>query len=244
MDFDIRYYPVLQSTNETLSAMIISGGADEGLIIQAGKQTRGKGHGGNTWWSEADKNLLFSILLKPGFLSPQGQFDLSRVFCLALQNLLQEHCRFSAIKWPNDLYAGNQKIAGILIENSLQGNRIIYSIAGVGLNVNQTVFDPAIPSPTSLSIEKGCHFDIPYIFRELLKHIENWYEKLREGKIDEIRQSYLGHLYRRGVWADYMDERGPLRGKILDVLPGGELVLQTEEGAERKYGFREIAYRR
>lgn len=244
MDFDIRYYPVLESTNKTLAGIISSAVTDEGVIIQAGKQTHGKGHAGNSWWSEADKNLLFSLLLKPSFLSPEGQFDLSRMLCLALRDLLQEYCNSPAIKWPNDLYAGNKKIAGILIENSLQGNRILYSISGVGLNVNQTDFDSAIPSPTSLSLEKGCHFDIPFIFQELLKHIENWYEKLKDGKVDEIRQSYLDHLYKRGVWADFMDDNGPLRGKILDVLPGGELILQTEQGEERRYGFKEIEYRR
>ena len=91
MDLDIRYYRELESTNETLSGIIAKGQADEGLIIQAGNQTRGKGHAGNSWWSEADKNLLFSILLKPNFLSPERQFDLSRMLCLALQDLLQEH---------------------------------------------------------------------------------------------------------------------------------------------------------
>jgi len=242
MNFEISYLAELGSTNETLSAMAASGEPSEGLVIHTGWQSHGKGHGSNSWISDPDKNLLFSVLLRPEFLPPAQQFDLSRMLSLAIHDLVSIYCSDCRIKWPNDIFSGDRKIAGILIENSLQGDRILYSIAGVGLNINQSSFDPAIPSPTSLGLEKGCHFDIQEVLGDLLERISRRYEALRAGDIETIRKDYGGVLYRKDLWADYGDVDGTFKGKILDVLPGGVLVVATETGEERKYGFKELEY--
>ena len=242
MNFNIRYYRKLVSTNETLVEMLRSEDLAEGTIIQAGYQSHGKGHAGNTWQSEADKNLLFSILLKPNSLPPDQIFNLSRIICLALQNLLQVHCPGSRIKWPNDMYIGERKIAGILIQNAMQGNLILHSIAGVGLNINQTEFDPAIPSPTSLYLEKGCHFDILNLLQDLLERLDEWYGIMLTGNRDRIYQSYTENLYRWGIWTDFQAGAEVFRGKIKEVTPCGELLLEKEDGEQRKYGFKEIQF--
>ena len=242
MNFTIRYHKELVSTNEALALMLTSGDLAEGTIVQAGYQSHGKGHAGNIWQSEADKNLLFSILLKPVFLSPDRQFDLSRIVSLGLLDLLKVHCPDASIKWPNDMYIGDRKIAGILIENGLQGNLILHSIAGIGLNVNQSEFEPAIQSPTSLYLEKGCHFDIQNLLQDLLEHLEDWYGILLSANRDKIYKSYMENLYCWGIWTDFQAGEEVFIGRILEVLPGGELMLEKEDGEQRKYGFKEIEF--
>jgi BirA family biotin operon repressor/biotin-[acetyl-CoA-carboxylase] ligase len=240
--FSIHYHKELVSTNDRLAEMLRSEDLAEGTIIQAGYQSHGKGHSGNIWQSAADKNLLFSVLLKPSFLSPDRQFDLTKIVCLALQDLLQVHCSGSRIKWPNDMFVGDRKIAGILIENVLQGNFMQHSIAGVGLNVNQSEFDPAITSPTSLSIEKKCHFDIQPLLADLLEYLDKWNELLKSGKKDKIDSKYTENLYRWGIWSDFRAGTEVFQGKILGVLPGGELLLEKGNGEQEKFGFKEIEF--
>ena len=242
MDFDINFYPELFSTNETLADMNSKTDLAEGTVIQTGFQKHGKGYAGSKWQSEANKNLLFSILVKPHFLSPEHQFDISRIFCMSLKDLIQPHCPMVKIKWPNDIFIKNRKVAGILIENSIQGDIILNSIAGVGLNVNQASFDPAIPSPTSLFLEKGCHFDIQKLLQELLEIFSNWYEKLKSGQYREIRRSYLEDLFLRDIWTDFQTNDRALHARIIDVLPGGELLLESSGGQKQTYGFKEIEY--
>ena len=140
------------------------------------------------------------------------------------------------------MYIGDRKIAGILIENALQGNLILHSIAGVGLNVNQSEFDPAIQSPTSLYLEKGCHFDIQDLLQDLLEHLEEWYGVLLSTNWVKIYASYMDNLYNWGIWTDFRAGEETFRGKVLEVLPGGELLLEKGNGEQRKYGFKEIEF--
>jgi len=242
MDFQIHYYRELTSTNEKLNELIHSEDVPEGTVIQAGYQTHGKGHAGAIWQSEPGKNLLFSILLKPFFLPPGLQFDLSRIISLAIRDLISDHLQGATIKWPNDLYAGDRKIGGILIENTLQGNDILNSVAGAGLNVNQEDFDLEIPLPTSLYLEKQCHFDIQVLLGDLLVFLGKWYGILKSGRRELICQSYLENLYRYGTWTDFRVGGQIFPGKILDVLPDGELFLERKNGKKENFGFKGIEF--
>ncbi len=242
MRFGFRYFDSVDSTNDMLARLLESGDPDEGTVIQSGYQTAGKGHGGNSWQSEAGRNLLFSVLLKPGFLTPDRQFDLSRIVSLALHDLLRGHCPGTCIKWPNDLLVGDRKIAGILIENTLKEDMILHSIAGVGINVNQSRFSPEIPSPTSMMLEKGCHFDMHPLLNDFTEFLDEWYRELASGNRERICRAYLDRLYRFGTWTGFHDGKGALRGRIKDVLPGGELVVETEDGEQRRFGFKEIRF--
>ena len=124
------------------------------------EQTQGKGLGSNRWLSQRGQNILISFLFQPP-ITIQNQFYFNQYFALAIRDFLSKFIENPMIKWPNDIYVGNKKIAGILIEHSIQGDTLKYSIAGVGININQTLFEPEIPNPTSLSILTGITFDIP-----------------------------------------------------------------------------------
>ena len=242
MKFEIRYYKELDSTNASLTHLLNQNDVSEGTVIQTGYQTEGKGHGGNTWMSEKDKSLLFSILLKPINLAADRQFDLSRIVCLALYDLIKPSCGDVSIKWPNDLYIGNRKIAGILIENTIQQDMILHSVVGVGLNVNQAEFDPAIPSPTSMYIEKECHFDIKALLDSFLQLLNKWYLFLNQGDKQAIYDSYLSRLYRFGIWSDFKSGDEELNAKITGVMPGGEINLETHTGESLNFGFKDIEF--
>jgi len=242
LDRITREYGELGSTNEELNRLLAAEILKEGFIVSTEFQSAGKGHQGNTWSSEKGKNLLFSILLKPDFLSPEKAFHLSRIISLAIIDVLDKQDIKADIKWPNDIMIGSSKICGILIENGISGAQIIHSVIGIGLNVNQEKFNSEIPSPTSLSLEKGCHFDRELLLEDVLTALESWYQVLLTGNEMIIMDAYLNRLYLLGEEAGYSDGLIEFRARIRTVMPGGELELITENGDIRKFGFKEIEY--
>jgi BirA family biotin operon repressor/biotin-[acetyl-CoA-carboxylase] ligase len=215
---------------------------EEGTVIFAGFQTRGKGHMGNSWESEPGKNLLMSILFLPDFLEPQYQFYLSMVISLALKEVVGAYCKETKIKWPNDLYVRNRKIAGLLIENQVQGGIIEKSIAGIGLNVNQENFSVNIPDPTSLCLETGCHFDMTKLLDGLMERIEVWYNLLLRDEREIIQRKYTDSLYGLEEIREYSSGREIFKARIKGTEPTGELVLETQEGKIRRFGFKEVEF--
>ncbi|KPK81875.1 MAG: hypothetical protein AMS27_15120 [Bacteroides sp. SM23_62_1] len=234
------FYESIDSTNEEMQRMLQKNEIDEGTILIAGFQTRGKGHMDNTWESEPGKNLLMSILLLPDFLAPQYQFYLSMVVSLALLEIIGSYCKETTIKWPNDMYVKHKKIAGLLIENHIQGNKLEKSIAGIGLNVNQEKFSKAIPHPTSLYLETGCHFDMTELLDNLMVQLEYWYNILLRDKRDMIKKRYTGSLYGLEELRDYRSGADNFKARIRGVESTGVLILETEGGEIRKYGFKEV----
>lgn len=237
-----REYTATGSTNAELNRLIGLEDLEEGTIVCTDYQSHGKGHMGNTWSSEKGKNLLFSILLKPGFLLPENAFHLSRITSLSLLEVLDNQDIKSEIKWPNDIVAGSSKICGVLIENAVSGRGILQSVIGVGLNVNQEVFNSSIPSPTSLRLEKGCHFDRKVLMEEFRTALEGWYQVLFTGNEKSIMDAYHNRLYLLNQSARYSDGNSEFKARIRAVLPGGELEVLTESGEIRRFGFKEIHY--
>ena len=113
------------STNNYLKELLQTQNVDEGTVVWADFQSAGKGQRGNGWESEAGKNILFSIVLFPGFIKAGEQFILSQIVSLAVANCLQEYTAGISIKWPNDIYWNEKKICGILLEKQLN-NRLIF----------------------------------------------------------------------------------------------------------------------
>jgi BirA family biotin operon repressor/biotin-[acetyl-CoA-carboxylase] ligase len=237
-----REYGQLGSTSEEMHRILEIEDLEEGSVIRADYQSAGKGYQGNTWSSEPGMNLLLSILLKPRSLPVEQAFHLSRIVSLSLVELLEKHEINALIKWPNDIVTGSGKISGILIENSITGDRINHSVIGIGLNVNQDVFDDSIPSPSSMFLEKGCHFDMILLLEEFRSLLERWYGLLISGGTEGIMQSYTGRLYRFGIPSRFSGERGVFSGRICGVLPAGELEVSTEGGDLLRFGFKEIEY--
>jgi len=182
------------STNVFLQEMLVNSTCFEGLVVVAKNQAQGKGQRGNTWESESGKNLTFSVLLKPNVLIEE-QFVLSQVVPLGIYDfLVKMGFEQVAIKWPNDIYVGSQKIAGILIENTLTANKIAHCIVGIGLNVNQTQFSPTIKA-TSLALLTEKTFESEQLLNELLKCIEVRYLQLKANKYTLIKFEYLKMLF-------------------------------------------------
>lgn len=237
-----RDYGEIGSTNEEMNRLLDIESLEEGTVIRADYQSAGKGHQGNTWSSERGKNLLFSILLRPVSLPVDTAFYLSAITSLSLIEILDKQDIMAYIKWPNDVLAESRKICGILIENSIIGDRIGHSVIGIGLNVNQKEFDSGIPAPTSMLLEKGCHFDMNLLLEDFRFALEAWYRVLLSGDTSRIMDTYHSNLYRLGTTARFSDGENDFMADIRGILPGGELELQLEGGEIRKYGFKEIEY--
>jgi len=239
-----REYAETGSSNDEMHRLLEKGDLEEGTVIRTDYQSAGKGHSGNTWSGEPGKNLLFSILLKPDFLPLASAFQLSRIVSLSLVDMIDRQGIRASIKWPNDILADSKKISGILIENSIINGRISHAVIGVGLNVNQEVFDDSIPAPTSMALEKGCHFDMKLLLNDFRTALERWYRELKTGEMEKIEYAYLDRLYLLGKPSYYSDANGKFAACIRRVLPEGELELVLERGEIRRYGFKEVEFRK
>ena len=223
------YIKSTDSTNTLLKHLAAEGNPPE--FIYAGYQTAGRGQTGNSWESEAHKNLLCSILLPPN----KNLHFLNIAVGVAMLRVIGDDF---TIKWPNDIYYGNKKVAGILVENAIIGNEIRYSIAGIGLNVNQTTFVSDAPNPISLKQIRGQEYDIEWLMNQLLEAVHS---VLNESE-QEVWSYYKSHLYRREGFWPYEDKKGKFEAAIQDVLPTGEIVLRDTNGQIRQYEFKQIKY--
>ncbi len=241
------WYDLLTSTNDM--ALERAGELDNLSIIAAFCQSAGRGQAGNKWSSREGENLLFSILLKDfrcfGLdpLPAGDQFLLSRAAALAVVTFLEKWDLQAAIKWPNDIYVGDRKIAGILIENALRGQTLVRSIVGVGLNLGQREFPPELPNPTSVSLQCGADFSKDDLVRELERFAAIFEAKLQEEAAD-IGAEYERRLYRRMEWHPYRDMRSGkiFEARLLGTDRGGLARLEDRSGAIRKYAFKELAF--
>ena len=125
------------STNSLLRELVIKESLAEGSVVVADFQTAGRGQIGNTWESEAGKNLMFSLVLYPTCIPANRQFLISQIAALSVKEALDLYADHITVKWPNDIYWKDKKICGMLIENDVSGHHIRRSIAGLGININQ-----------------------------------------------------------------------------------------------------------
>ena len=243
------------STNTLLKELIANGQwpiAER--YLRAGYQTAGRGQAGNSWESEADKNLLCSIVLPP----QQNLFDLNVMVSVAVHRMVSQkliaNSQKLTIKWPNDIYWEDKKIAGILIENAILGTELSYSIAGIGLNVNQQEWQSDAPNPVSLRQITGREYDLDELMRALVREINKVLDEPKE----TVWSYYRTHLYRReGLWpfverevstAPTMNANSQkpiansFMARIEDILPTGEIVLRDQQNQQRIYHFKQVRY--
>lgn len=231
MEYKIIHIEETDSTNRWLKAH-----GEGTMVVVADYQTAGKGCGTNSWESERGKNLTFSMLIHPTDIPASQQFRITEVVSVALCEVLEQYIGDVSIKWPNDIYMGDKKICGVLIENRLQGNVIVDSIIGIGLNVNQTEFVSDAPNPVSLRQLLGREID-----REALLH--DFLETLETVSSSETTYSaYRNKLFRLGKQAVFSDETGRFEGTIQDVETDGRLLIKDLAGQERRYAFKEVQF--
>jgi BirA family biotin operon repressor/biotin-[acetyl-CoA-carboxylase] ligase len=238
----IIYHANVSSTNDLAAELINKGSAYEGIVISAAYQSGGRGQRNNTWISDPFMNLIMSVILMPESILPEQQFYISKIVSLAITDTLQNFSDQFSIKWPNDIYHGSDKIAGILIENIIVGDRITSSIAGIGLNINQKKFPASIPNPISLiQISKEKH-NVQLILEEVCRNLQIRYSSLKDGNYAEIDNSYEGLLYHKDDEMEFRTADGTLKGKIKGVNKSGQLIIEPGEGANREFSFKEIEF--
>ena len=216
--------------------------ADEGAVWAALFQTAGRGQQNNSWESEGGKNLTISVLLRPTWLPMEKQFYISKITSLGVYDFLKQHGIESTIKWPNDSYVNDKKIAGTLIENHLGGNTLSLSILGIGLNVNQEIFKSNATNPTSMLLENGKTIELKTALFDLRSSIFKWYDCLKNGDFKEIDANYIKHLYRFEEWHWFEKQGKRFFGKIMHVKPNGEIAIEDESGKQSTFAFKEVSF--
>lgn len=214
-----------------------------GDVICAERQTAGRGQRGHTWTSPEGVNLLFSVVLCPTFLPAGEQFLLSQAVALALVDTLGTCGIDARIKWTNDIYVGDKKLVGILIEHSYSGPTLARTIAGIGINVNQRAFDPALPNPVSMAVASGRTFDRREVLESFYACCMGRYDQLVRGEKAALQEEYRKRMYRLGETHPYRRPDGTLVEAVLEgVRPSGELILRHADGTRHAYLFREIEF--
>ena len=228
----------VDSTNNFTAKLINDQICQNGAVILADEQTAGKGQMGNTWESERGSNLLCSIAWRPDNLSVNDQSKLSWLVALILHKLLLRFGINAEIKWPNDIYVQKQKIAGILIENQIEGKNISWVIVGIGLNVNQQVFQNA--HATSVKNILGTTFKVKTVLGELTD-LFNGYLNQWEVLQDTFKSEFEANLYQKNIKAIYCDKSGKFEGELMGVQDDGRIVIRVEE-ENRIYDLKEVQF--
>ena len=239
---NIIYLESVDSTNNYAKNLINDGEVPEGTVISAGFQTVGRGQLHNKWESEPNNNLLVSIILYPSEIRPEEQFVLSMAVSLAIKDLLEKYISGVKIKWPNDLYSGNDKIAGILIENAIAGNEIVHTIAGIGLNINQEHFLSDAPNPVSLKLITGIEYKTSEVLHQLISCLNDRYAAVLAGERKGLEKDYHSSMWRLGEWHKFRTNMETFTGQITGTDKSGCLLVRNENGITRNYAFKEIEY--
>ena len=237
---------IVDSTNSYAIDMIKQVNIAEGSIIFTYNQTKGRGQMGNVWQSESGKNLTFSLVLHPHFLSIDKQFYLSKITSLAVLEMLTHFLNTSLydikIKWPNDILVNEEKIAGILIENILRGNFLQSSVIGVGVNINQRGFQELAKKATSLAVLLEKELVIKEALSLFCSHFEAYYLMLKQAHFEKITQLYLGSLYRFNERAKFTAKEESFQAILTHVEESGLLVLTKDTHEVLKFNFKEVGY--
>jgi len=229
----------VDSTNNYAAMLVSNDNAVHGTVILSDEQTAGRGQRGANWQSQSGSNLLMSIILKHDNLSVERQFLLTQVASLAVVDLLRKIGLSAQIKWPNDIYVGDRKICGMLIENNLSGTVIRSSIIGIGLNVNQSYFD--LTTATSIKLEKGQSYPLQEILFSFIGSFNLFYDQLMSSRLQDIEDLYKRNLLGYEQKRIFEDERGEFLGMIRGVDPNGKLRMEVN-GVEQTYDLKQLRF--
>ena len=234
----VIYMPTCHSTNDIAMAGLKKPDMYEGCIVITDNQVAGRGQLGNEWISSPGLNLTFSIVLKPNSTFIREQFFLNMAVSLSILDVLKEILPNEVVnvKWPNDIYVNENKIGGILIENTLRPPFLENATVGLGLNVNQNQF--LFDNATSLSVLTGEKFDLAKLLEDLIISLEIRYRQLKSGDFDLIKRDYIKNLlgYNQ-VRMFYSEHR--FKGTIRDISIEGKLKVEVDREI-RTFDLKEI----
>lgn len=241
--FTVFKLQATNSTNTYLKDWAKQGRVKNATVVVAKNQTNGKGQQGARWESEADKNLTFSILYRFKKLLINRQFYLNCAVSLALYDSLLPIVKDKlTIKWPNDIMSANQKLGGILIENTAKSGLISQSVIGIGLNVNQLKFPEYLPNATSLRRISNQEFDLNILLQDILIALADKIKRLENGDYDFLKQAYHQVLYKRNILFHFTDGNSKFKGKIKGVNLDGLLEIELENGEMKTYANKSISF--
>jgi BirA family transcriptional regulator, biotin operon repressor / biotin---[acetyl-CoA-carboxylase] ligase len=232
----------VESTNNYANQLVLSKAAEHGTVVLAQYQKKGRGQQKNHWESEFGKNMLASFIIFPPFLIAAKQFYISKIVSLALVDFLKTETNEVTVKWPNDIYIQNKKIAGILIENSVKGNNVSSAIIGIGLNLNQEKFISDAPNPVSLKQITGKDYIVETVARQISEYFFIWYDKLQFGCFNEIDTFYFNQLFRANEWALFSKEGKIFESKITGIGGFGQLILEERNCSISEFMFKEVEF--
>lgn len=236
------HFSQISSTNTYLKDLTTHQRVEEFTVVTADFQVIGRGQRGNKWEAEAGKNLLMSLIVYPEFLPNNRQFLLSKLTAVCLCEVFMNYAEHFSIKWPNDLYWKDLKIAGTLIENEWTGQHIDHAIIGNGINLNQERFTSDAPNPISLYQILGKEVDRERFLGKFYAAFCERYASLKSGEIHELNSTYHSLLYRREGFHDYQDPNGVFAARIIEITDDGRLHLEDANGQLRSYWFKEVQF--
>ena len=239
---NIVHLKMVNSTNIYAKELNEIDEIEEGTVIWADEQASGKGRGKNIWKSEKEKNLTFSMIAHPVFLPIDYHFYLSKMVSLALVDFLMNYIDNVRIKWPNDIYVNNQKIAGILIENKIAGDRIQNCIMGMGININQQEFPENLPNPVSLMQITGIEYNLKNLLDDVMYCLDMRFRQLKNGNYNELDKDYDSYLYKKDEICKFSKEGSLFKAIIKQVTIDGYLNVYTEGGENLLLDFGEVSF--
>ncbi len=205
--------------------------ADHGMVYFAHNQLEGKGRMGKLWASESGKNILMSVVINTSVQKNRSLRGLNQWVSVACYEFLSQYAgEETRIKWPNDLYWGDRKAGGILIENTWRGNLWNWAIIGIGLNINQSHFEEGIGQPVSLQQITGKVHPPVDLAKELCTCLERRYQQWIHEQEAEILEVYNQHLYRKNRWVNFVVNGKELTGMPIAVNIDGEMVIKDQKG--------------
>ena len=235
------YLQQTPSTNDFAADRLAINGPKEDICIYTYNQSAGRGQIGRSWYGDTNNNIACSYIKHFNSFPVQQQFYLNMAFSLAIHDLISSYVHQPVrIKWPNDLYVNDKKIAGLLIQNLLRSDMITNSILGVGININTLEFPEDLPNPTSLSLECRKEFELLDVVKALSLCIQGRLNNFQTN-LSEVSKEYVSLMYRKDQVSPFLKNGELITGKIKGVLEEGHLVLEID-GKDQHFGFRELNY--
>jgi len=214
---------------------------DDGLIVVAQSQTKGRGQMGSTWESRPSQGLTFSMFKRFDNLAIEDQFYITIAVSLGVKKALEE-CNIQGIKikWPNDILSYSKKLVGILVENSILAGKVSTSVIGLGINVNETEFKQ-LPSATSMCLSTGVTFNLDEVLTVVASHVHEQLERIEGGDLLNLKEAYETALFKKGEVSVFENTNGRrFNGIVVGVNPIGELLLEIENGFLESYQLKEL----
>jgi BirA family biotin operon repressor/biotin-[acetyl-CoA-carboxylase] ligase len=233
--------PAIDSTNSYLKELTSKQTVENFTVVVAENQTNGRGQRGANWEVQSGKNLTFSVLIRDVLLSFEEVFNLNVVVAVSLfQTFSNLKIPNLTIKWANDILADKKKICGILIENQFKSNSEIFSVIGIGINVNQENF-VNLPQASSLKKISGSEWNKEEVLLAFLNQFQNNINLYKNEGATYFWEAYHENLFKKNTPMAFEDNSNTkFMGIIKQVLPNGLLQIELEDDSLRLFDIKEV----